>query len=83
MSNGVLIVRLTHNYHSDAMPLLRLPIIIHADAWIAAESFVGPGVTIGSGVILGARAVAMKDLDPMFIYAGNPAKPIKKRPSIN
>ena len=69
----------SHDYISDDMPLLRLPITICDDVWLAADSFVGPNVTVGEGAILGARGVAMHDLDPQTIYVGNPATIIKKR----
>ncbi|MBC8203641.1 MAG: putative colanic acid biosynthesis acetyltransferase [Planctomycetes bacterium] len=75
----------THDYTKPELPLLRLPIVIQDDVWIAADAFVGPNVTIGRGAILGARAVAMKSLEALTIYAGNPAKPVKSRemPSLN
>ena len=63
----------THDYNDIDMPLLRLPITINDDVWLAADSFVGPNVVIGEGAILGARAVAMRDLDSWTIYSGNPA----------
>lgn len=69
----------SHDYSKEDMPLLRLPITIENDVWLAADTFVGPDVTVGEGAILGARAVAMKNLDPQTVYAGNPATIIKKR----
>ena len=55
------------------------PITIGARAWVAAEAFVGPGVTVGEGAILGARAVAMRDLEPWTVHSGNPAVAMKPR----
>jgi len=69
----------THDYTHDDMPLQRPPITICDDVWLAADSFVGPNVTVGEGAILGARGVAMRDLDAQSIYTGNPATIIKKR----
>ena len=69
----------SHNYKEDGMPLLRLPITVMDDVWLAADSFVGPSVTVGEGAILGARGVAMRDLDPQTLYAGNPATILKMR----
>ena len=69
----------THDYSNDDMPLIRPPITILDDVWLAADSFVGPNVTVGEGAILGARGVAMRDLDAQTVYAGNPATIIKKR----
>ena len=69
----------THDYTKPDFPLLRPPISIGAEAWICADAFVGPGVTIGQGAIVGARAVAMKDVQPGSIVIGNPARETKRR----
>jgi acetyltransferase-like isoleucine patch superfamily enzyme len=69
----------THDYTKPDFPLLRPPILIGAEAWICADAFVGPGVTIGEGAIVGARAVAMKDVQPWSIVIGNPAHETKRR----
>jgi len=70
----------SHDYTDiQNMPLLRPPITIHDDVWVATDAFVGPGVTIGEGTILGARGCAFSNLDPWTIYGGNPAKPLKPR----
>jgi len=69
----------THDFTKRTFPLLRPSIEISAEAWIGADAFVGPGVTVGRLAVLGARASAYKDLEPGMIHIGNPAKPIKKR----
>ncbi|MEM8757977.1 MAG: glycosyltransferase [Planctomycetota bacterium] len=69
----------THDFGQPTFPLLRPPIVIEAHAWIAADAFVGPGVTVRQGAILGARGCAFKDLEPWTIYGGNPAKAIRPR----
>jgi acetyltransferase-like isoleucine patch superfamily enzyme/glycosyltransferase involved in cell wall biosynthesis len=69
----------THDYRSRRFPLLRLPITIEDDAWIAADAFVGPGVTIGTRAVVGARATAVKDVPPEHVVAGCPARFIKMR----
>lgn len=69
----------SHDHSKRSMPLRRPPITIKDDVWLAAGSFVGPGVTVGVGAILGARGVAMKDLDAWMIYIGNPAVPVRER----
>lgn len=70
----------THDFTRGDYPLLRPPITIGADCWIAADAFVGPGVTIGDRTVVGARASVFGDLPPDMICVGNPAKPIKSRP---
>ena len=69
----------THDHTKPDFPLVRPPIVIGSDAWICADAFVGPGVTIGEGAIVAARAVAMKDVKPRSIVVGNPARESKKR----
>lgn len=54
-------------------------IVIGNDVWIGFEALIMPGVTIGDGAIIGARAVVTKDVEPYAIVGGVPAKPIKKR----
>lgn len=54
------------------------PIVIEDDAWIGANSIILPGVRIGHGSIIGAGSVVTKDVPPMVIAAGNPAKVVRK-----
>ena len=69
----------THDYTRPDLPLLRPPIVVQDQAWICADAFVGPGVTVGGGAIVGARAVVTKNVAQWTIVGGNPAKEIKKR----
>jgi putative colanic acid biosynthesis acetyltransferase WcaF len=61
------------------LPLLKPPIVIRDAAWICADAFIGPDVTIGEGAVVGARAVVVKDVEPWTVVAGNPARTIKRR----
>lgn len=69
----------SHNISSSRHEQIEKPIILEDRAWIAAETFVGPGVTIGEGAVVGARACVFKDVEPWTVVGGNPAKFIKKR----
>jgi putative colanic acid biosynthesis acetyltransferase WcaF len=69
----------THDYRSPAMTLLKPPIVIGDDVWIATDAFVGPGVSVGDRAVLGARSSAFSDLPASMICVGSPAKPIKPR----
>jgi len=69
----------THDFERSNFPLLRVPIKIGARCWIATESFVGPGVTINDGVVVGARGHVIKDLPAWTVCVGIPAKPIGPR----
>jgi putative colanic acid biosynthesis acetyltransferase WcaF len=79
VSQGAHLCGGTHLVDDPSFQLVAKPIAIGARAWVAAEAFVGPGVTIGEGAVLGARGVTVKDLDDWTIYAGNPARAIRKR----
>lgn len=80
LSQGAHLCAGSHDYTRTDFPLLAKPIRIGNDAWIAAEAFIGPGVTLGDGCIAGARAVVMKSLHDGAVAAGNPARIIKVRP---
>lgn len=69
----------THDYHRRDMRILREDIEIGQDVWIAADAFVGPGVTIGDGALLAARSSAFRELPAGMICVGEPARPTKPR----
>ena len=79
ISHGAHLCAGSHDYRKPDLPLLKPPITIGDQVWICADAFVGPGVTVGEGAVVGARAVAIKDVAPWTVVAGNPAQPIKKR----
>lgn len=54
-------------------------IFIHDYVWIGARAMVLPGVTIGRGAVVGAGSVVTRDVAPMDIVAGNPARSIGRR----
>ena len=69
----------THDHRDPALPLLKPPITVQDQAWVAADAFVGPGVSIGEGAVVGARAVAVRDVKSWDVVAGNPARTIGHR----
>ncbi|QDV84641.1 putative colanic acid biosynthesis acetyltransferase [Stieleria magnilauensis] len=69
----------SHDISDANFQLITRPIVIGEQAWVAAEVFVGPGVTVGKGAVLGARSVVFKDAIENGIYVGNPAKLVKER----
>ena len=69
----------SHDIRTLARPLISQPIRIEDHAWVCAEAFVGPGVTVGEGAVVAARAVAIRDVAPWAIVGGNPARPIGER----
>lgn len=69
----------THAYNSKLHTLYWKDIKINDYAWVAADAFIGPGVTIGEGAVVGARAVVFKNVAPWTVVGGNPAKYLKDR----
>jgi maltose O-acetyltransferase len=55
------------------------PVRIEDDAWLGAKVIVLPGVTIGKGAVVAAGAVVTRDVAPMDIVAGVPARKIGSR----
>lgn len=69
----------THDYTRTDLPLLRPPITIDDEVWLAADVFVGPEVTIGAGCVVGARSSVLKSLPAWKVCVGTPARPVKDR----
>lgn len=78
-SQGAHLCAGTHDIEDVHFQLTARPITIGCRAWVAAEAFVGPGVQIGEGAVLGARAAAFRDLEPWMVHLGNPAAAVKPR----
>lgn len=79
VSQGAHLCAGTHDIDDPSFQLHARPITIGARAWIAAEAFVGPGVSIGEGAVLGARSCAMRNIASWTVYTGNPAVKIRER----
>ncbi len=69
----------THEIDDPEFQLATKPIAIGDHAWVASGAFVGPGVSIGEGAVLGACAVAFKDLRAWSVYIGNPMVLLRAR----
>lgn len=69
----------THDFNDPTFPLVKPPIRVEDEVWIAADAFVGPGVTVHRGAVIGARSSAFKDIPVGAIAVGNPAKELRKR----
>lgn len=79
VSQGAHLCTGTHDYEDPAFQLYASPIHIGAEAWICTEAFIGPGVSVGEGAVIGARSVAMKDMPAWTVCAGQPCRVIKPR----
>lgn len=63
----------THDHTDPSFPYILRSICVGDEAWVCADVFVGPGVTIGAGAVIGARSTVWRDVEPLCIAAGNPA----------
>ena len=79
VSQGVHLCTGSHDYESERFQLFAMPITIGADAWVCAEAFVGPGISIAPGAVIGARSVVTRDQPAWMVCAGNPCRPLKVR----
>jgi putative colanic acid biosynthesis acetyltransferase WcaF len=68
-----------HEYNRIDFPIGQKPIHIEDEVWLPNDIFIGPGVTIRKGAIVGARSTVLSDLPSGMICYGNPAKPVKPR----
>jgi putative colanic acid biosynthesis acetyltransferase WcaF len=78
VSQHVHLCTATHDVQGD-FQLMAAPIDIGDHAWIAADAFVGPGVQIGEGAVVGARCVTTRSVEARLIVVGNPARAVGSR----
>ncbi len=69
----------SHDVSDPCMKLVTAPIVIGDQSWVAADVFVGPGVRIGPGCVVGARSSVFKDLPAWTVCMGSPAVPVRPR----
>ncbi len=69
----------THDHELPEHPLVTKPITIGSRCWMAADVFIGPGVIIGDGTVVGARSSVFDDLPEWVIATGTPARPQRSR----
>lgn len=69
----------SHDISDPTMALCTAPIRIEDASWVCARAFVGPGVTVHQGAVVGACGVVVKDVPQWTVVAGNPAKELRKR----
>ena len=69
----------SHDYKKTEFPIYSMPVYIEDKCWLATDVYVGPGVCIGSGTVVGARSSVFKSLPPDKVCIGTPAIPVKDR----
>lgn len=79
VSQGAFLCTASHDISSLMLPLTTAEIRLGDNVWVAANAFIGPGVTIGNGAVVGATSSVFKSVDPYMVVGGNPARPIHSR----
>jgi len=79
ISQDAFLCTASHDISSRIMELTYKPITIEDQVWVAARAFVGSGVTLGEGCVIGACAVVARNVKPWCVMIGNPATCCKKR----
>jgi len=64
----------SHDIRSKKFEQISFPIKIESMAWVCASCFIGPGVRIGTGAVVGASSSIFKNVNSWSIVGGNPAK---------
>lgn len=62
---------------ADRGDLTPAPIAVGRNAWLGANVTVVPGVSIGDGAIVAAGAVVTRDVPPMTVVGGVPARKLR------
>lgn len=72
-----------HDYCQVDFPIQAKKVTIGSQAWLAADVFVAPGVTIREGAVIGARSSVFKDMPAGMVCMGHPCVPVKHRETIS
>jgi maltose O-acetyltransferase len=80
MGPDVMIITEDHKILSDKFDgYVSEDVVISDHAWIGARAIILKGVKIGKYAVIGAGSVVTHNVGDYEIWAGNPAKLIKKR----
>jgi maltose O-acetyltransferase len=79
IGNGSTLLTGNHDIHSPQFVGKLQPIVIEDYVWVATNSIVLPGVTLGYGCVVGAGAVVREDIPPLAVVIGNPGKIVTYR----
>jgi maltose O-acetyltransferase len=84
---GVIILTQNHQFDDPEVPMIDQGfkpgkgVVIEDDVWIGTNAIILPGCRLGKGAIIAAGAVVTRDVPPLAIVGGNPAKFIRQRGS--
>jgi len=79
ISENVFLCAASHDVNSLTHDLIAKPILLEGKNWVAADAMILPGVKVGEGAVVAARAVVVKDVPAWSIVGGNPCRVISHR----
>ena len=80
ISPEVMILGLSHDYNDPTWEIIDAgPVTIEDHVWIGSRAMILPGVTVGRGAVVAAGSIVTKNVAPMTVVAGVPAKPVAVR----
>lgn len=78
INDGVEILTASHDIMDPKWKHIKKKVIIEDYVWIGTGAMILPGVKIGRGAVIGARAVVSKSVESGMVVVGNPARVIDK-----
>ncbi len=68
-----------HDPEDPAFAIRARPVVVESQAWVAADCFLAPGVTIGRGAVIGARSSVFSAMPAGMVCFGSPCRPRRSR----
>jgi maltose O-acetyltransferase len=82
INDGVEILTASHDVEDAEWKQFAMDVVIEDYVWIGMGAMILPGVRLGRGAVVGARAVVSKSVPPGAIVVGNPARAVSKTRSM-
>ncbi len=79
VSPEVMILTASHDMHHSDFTLIDHPVVVEDYVWIGSRATIMPGVRIGRGAVVAAGSVVTRDVEPLTVVAGVPARPVGER----
>jgi acetyltransferase-like isoleucine patch superfamily enzyme len=79
VSPEVAIITTQHRMDDPAFAVESRPVVIEDHAWIGMRAVIMPGVTVGRGAVVATGAVVTRDVPPLAVVGGVPARQIGTR----